>query len=160
MTTDGTKDASRLFDALAHRYRRIALYYLREHETATLDGLVDLVSGWVEVGPGPDEPVDRDAVRAELYHVHLPMLDEADLIEYDVDDRTVALRGYSAAAEEILDAAFEADTTETPLDIEGVLAAAAGEGDACRPGEAACGPDDGAGRGDRPGSATEDGDGG
>lgn len=158
MTTGGTKDTSRLFGALSQRYRRIVLYYLREHETATLDGLADLVTGWVEAGPGPDEPVDHDGVLAELHHVHLPMLDEAQLIEYDADDGTVALRGYSAAAEEILDAAFDADTTEARLDVEGMLAAAAGRSDARRPGEAACGSDDGADRDDPNVGGTEEGD--
>lgn len=158
MTTSGTKDTSRLFDALSHRYRRVVLYYLREHETAALDGLVDLVTGWVEAGPGPDESVDRDGVRAELHHVHLPTLESAELVEYDRDARSVAAADRSEAADVIIDAALKADTTGARLNVEGVLAAAEAHTETRSPGEAACGPGDDADRDDPPGRGTEEGD--
>ncbi|WP_436926549.1 DUF7344 domain-containing protein [Halosimplex amylolyticum] len=146
MAADSTRETSRLFGALSHRYRRIVLYYLREHETATLDVLVDLVTGWVQAGPGPDESVDHAEVRAQLHHVHLPTLDSAALVEYDPDAGTVSRCEYSAAAGEILDAALESDTTGTRLDVRGVLAAAEEQTRPRAPGEAACGPEDDAGR--------------
>ncbi|WP_459191765.1 DUF7344 domain-containing protein [Halosimplex sp. J119] len=132
MTECGTKRTSRLLDALAHRDRRIVCYYLREHETATVDRLVDLVAGWIEAGPGPNESVDRTSVRAGLHHVHLPTLDSAGLVEYEPDAGSVAFVKCSPGADEIVDAAFEADTTGARLDVEGVLAAVGSESEACR----------------------------
>lgn len=143
MTRYNMERTSRLFDALSHRDRRIVLYYLREHETATVDGLVDLVAGWVEAGPGPNEPVDRTSVRAGLHHVHLPTLDSAGLVEYDADTGSVALVECPPGTDEIVDAAFEADTTGARLDVDGVLAAVGAESETCRAGDGVSGFGDG-----------------
>ncbi|WP_123536239.1 DUF7344 domain-containing protein [Halosimplex salinum] len=45
-------------------------------------------------GAPSTEAVDTTEVR--LHHVHLPKLDEAGLVDYDVDDGTVAYRGEAA----------------------------------------------------------------
>lgn len=157
METGGSSDTSGLLGALSHRYRRIVLYHLREHETATLDGLVDLVAGWAEAGPGPDESVDHDGVRAELHHVYLPALDSVSLVEYDPRAGVIDSVDYSVAVEEILDAAFEADTTAARLDVRRVLAAAEGLPEPCSPGGATGDPDDG-GPSESSDDGTEEGD--
>lgn len=122
MRTDDGGDVSRLFEALARRDRRVVLYYLREHESASLDVLADLVTGWVEAGPGPDRAVDHVEVRTALHHVHLPVLDTAGLVEYDPDGGRVVVADLSAGEEATLDAALRADTTEATVDLGGLLA--------------------------------------
>jgi DNA-binding transcriptional ArsR family regulator len=124
MMFDGGGDPSRLFRALADPDRRVVLYYLREHESASLETLADLVTGWAEAGPGPDRSVARDDVRAGLHHVHLPALDAAGLVSYDSDGGRVTCDGLSPTGEAVLDAALAADTTEATVDLGRLLAAA------------------------------------
>ncbi|QLH77394.1 transcriptional regulator [Halosimplex rubrum] len=128
MRNDDGGDASRLFGALADRNRRVVLYYLREHESASLETFADLVTGWTEAGPGPDRSVAHDDVRIGLHHVHLPALDAAGLLEYDPDGGRVALAELSAAEAAVLDAAMRADATDAAVDLERLLAAAGGAG--------------------------------
>ncbi|WP_436931035.1 DUF7344 domain-containing protein [Halosimplex halobium] len=113
---------SRLFGALADGDRRIVLYYLREHESASVGTLADLVTGWAEAGPGPDRPVAREDVRVALHHVHLPALDAAGLVEYEPDEERVTLVPLSVDEGAAVDAALAADTTETGVDLGGLLA--------------------------------------
>lgn len=84
---------SRLLRALSHPHRRCVLYYLREHERATLETLADCVAGWMEAGPGRAAGVatDHEAVRTQLHHSHLPMLADAGVLRYDAGDRQVRL---------------------------------------------------------------------
>ncbi|WP_135363947.1 DUF7344 domain-containing protein [Halosimplex halophilum] len=121
-------NTSRLFGALADRDRRIVLYYLREHESASVGTLADLVTGWAEAGPGPDRPVAREDVRVALHHVHLPALDAAGLVEYDSDEGRVTLVPLSAGGEAAVDAALAADTTEAGVDLDALLASAGDPG--------------------------------
>jgi len=128
MPFDEGGETSRLFGALAELDRRIVLYYLREHESASLETLADLVTGWVAAGPGPDRSVTHDDVRVGLYHVHLPVLEAAGLVDRDPDGERVAFGGLSSAEETVLDAALAADTTDASVDLEGLLAAAGDAG--------------------------------
>ncbi|MFC4988441.1 DUF7344 domain-containing protein [Saliphagus infecundisoli] len=76
-----------VFDLLADRQRRYALYYLSEARdgVATVDDLVEHVS---RLEDGPGEP-GRASVRAALEHVHLPKLADAGVIEHDARSGTV-----------------------------------------------------------------------
>lgn len=157
MSTDSTRDVSRLFQALSNRYRRVVLYCLREHGTASFPTLTDAVTGWVEAGPGADESTSHQEVRVQLHHVHLPALESAGLVRYDADAGTVTLVGLSPAAEELLDAALDADTSAARLDLERVLAAV-DDGGSRRSGESVPGEcaDDGVGERGDDGGDTED----
>ena len=81
------------YEALAHENRRYVLTALCESETPLsltelAVELVDERSDVVEVG------VDRTAVerqKIELYHRHLPKLDDSGLVDFDVDRRLVRL---------------------------------------------------------------------
>ncbi|WP_436909235.1 DUF7344 domain-containing protein [Halosimplex marinum] len=128
MSSDEGGELSRLFGGLSDRDRRLVCYYLREHGSASVGTLADLVTGWVEAGPGPNESVDHGDVRVGLHHVHLPALDAAGLVAYDADAGTVTFEGVSAAGERVLDAALAADTTDSGVDLEGLLAAAGDAG--------------------------------
>lgn len=127
-----TERQSALFTALSHRRRRIACYHLREAGRADLRTLADTVTGWLTVGPGPDESVDHDSVRVDLHHVHLPNLDDSGLIDYDADEQVAAWKAVPATTDEVLDTALDADTSTSPLDVNQVLAVT-GRGDDTAP---------------------------
>lgn len=76
---------------LANPKRRIVLYYLQEHEFATVEDLSCQVAAW-ETGAEPDEvPSDAfERATAELVHTHLPKMAIALFIEFD--DRSLIVR--------------------------------------------------------------------
>jgi hypothetical protein len=84
--TDITVDT--VFELLANRYRRQLLFDLLEHTPQ-------------EAIPHPDDtPTDSDEcdrVQIEVYHLHLPKLADAGLIDWDHRSGTV-VRGHNFAA--------------------------------------------------------------
>jgi hypothetical protein len=74
--------------ALADEHRRAVLRTLHgAGEEMTLDTLADEVTQHVQMGR-VDEP-SRERVRIALHHVHLPKLDECELLDYDPQQRRV-----------------------------------------------------------------------
>jgi IS4 transposase len=74
-----------VFELLASRRRRYALYYLRgRQEPVHRDEMTRRVAAW-EAGVPPDDVSDAAATRVatSLHHVHLPRLREEGLVEYD-----------------------------------------------------------------------------
>lgn len=77
-----------LFDALRAERRRTVLSVLSDRERRMdLESLAEAVVA-AEDGRAGEDAVQRTRVR--LYHVHLPKLDDADLVAFDRDDCTVA----------------------------------------------------------------------
>lgn len=78
-----------LLDALAHERRRSVCEVLAaaDREFLPLDALSERVAG--RHHDGADAPTDPRTVRIELHHVHLPKLDEAELLEYDHETHAV-----------------------------------------------------------------------
>lgn len=78
---------------LQNERRRYVLKYLREQERQTC--LRD-VAEWIAVIEADESPPPtnvRNSVYVSLHQSHLPKLDEAGLIDYDRDRKTIALRG-------------------------------------------------------------------
>ena len=112
--------ADDLYAALARYPRRRVLSYLLEQPTASVDELADLLVGWEAAARdrsmGPDE---RTRVLLELVHVHLPHLDDAELVVYDaevdadadVDANQVRLRPIDEQVREAIGLALELDET-------------------------------------------------
>lgn len=71
----------RIFDALAHTYRRRILLFMSERSPRHLDGAT------LEDVATREEAVESSTV--ELRHVHLPKLADAGYIEWDRDEQTV-----------------------------------------------------------------------
>lgn len=74
-----------VFELLASRRRRYALYYLRgRQESVHRDEMARHVAAR-EAGVSPDDVDDAapSHVAASLHHVHLPRLRDAGLVEYD-----------------------------------------------------------------------------
>jgi len=116
---------SDLFRVLSHPHRRVVLYYLREHETASLDALAACVTGWDESGPGAatsTNPVDYERVRIQLHHTHLPMLADAGFVTYDVADEEVTLGDLLPPVEDVVSTAAGIDTGEEELDLDALVA--------------------------------------
>ena len=113
---------SELLRALSHPHRRVVLYYLREHERASLETLAGCATGRLESGPGRATGVatEYEAVRAQLHHSHLPMLAETGVFTYDVDSRKVRLGDFPAMAETLVSTALTFEAGDA--DIEGITA--------------------------------------
>lgn len=77
-------------DALSEPYSRYVLRYLREHRTARLEELVDVVfEAEVAGSDAIATPANREPVRFSLRNTVLPELDDLDYVNFDPDDRTV-----------------------------------------------------------------------
>lgn len=103
---DPTHDA--LFRVLAEPHRRVVCRYLasRDEGVANVDDLVDHVvhrdGARENVEPEDVGPEDRRRqVEIRLHHVHLPMLSDAGIVEFDARSGIVRYRG-SELLEELL----------------------------------------------------------
>lgn len=94
------------FAALAHRYRRSVIYFLRKYETpmALADLTDELV--WRETDRVPSsKPDERERLYSSLYHTHLPKLAAAGLANFDAESKLVSLGSDVEAAASLLDCA-------------------------------------------------------
>lgn len=90
---DGAELAE-LVDVFRDPIRRYVVSYLLDRETAGLDELADVVTGWKSArDDGVASPAERDRLRIQLYHVHLPSLATVDILEFDPEERTARLEG-------------------------------------------------------------------
>lgn len=97
--------ADDVFDALADERRRLVLWCLQTYETPMelieiAEEIVVLETG-TEEADGPD--VDLETVHTSLYHVHVPKLADAGIVEYDRDRDVVTLLESVERHESVLD---------------------------------------------------------
>lgn len=89
--TELSKDE--LFRILSSSRRRYIIFFLHEEgESVSLNELATRIAA--EENDRPVEEVtdsERQRVYISLYQTHLPKLEEADIIEYDEDERMVTL---------------------------------------------------------------------
>ena len=87
------------FDLLSNHRRRYTLYYLEQNgEAATIGDLSARIAAWENDILVSDVTYDeRKRVYTSLQQVHLPRMDEADVIEFD--DRSGAVELGPAAAD-------------------------------------------------------------
>ena len=106
-----------VYAAMSHRDRRLALYYVRWRGEVDVEELADVVTGWRNAGTrGMATREERDRVRIELGARHLPILDDADLLEYDHEDGTVTRRSLPDSVSTLVALAFgwEGDVRDSP----------------------------------------------
>lgn len=86
---EGSDSIDASFDALSDPRRRSLCRYVMRTETdvVTSEELTDYVVDRAPETAAAD--VERQRVATELRHVHLPKLDEADVVEYDRRSETV-----------------------------------------------------------------------
>jgi hypothetical protein len=90
-----------LFETLSNRRRRYALHYLKQTERTTvpLRDVAEQVAAW-EFGKTVDRlPYDeRKTVHTALRQLHLPKMDEVDIVDFDKQRGTVELTEKAAEA--------------------------------------------------------------
>ncbi|WP_217471954.1 DUF7344 domain-containing protein [Haloterrigena gelatinilytica] len=83
-----------LFELLADRRRRYALYYLQtaSDDVVGFDAVVTQLANWetrLETEPTNDH---REEIEIALHHEHLPKLEDHDIIDYDSESETIRYR--------------------------------------------------------------------
>jgi len=102
----GSLDLPTVLEALRNDRRRRLLFHLRQHGSATLDELLDVMGIGTETSP--TAPGIR-RTRATLYHCDLPKLEELGLVAVDVISGTVRLLAKPDLLDEWLDLAVRTD---------------------------------------------------
>jgi len=111
MTDGGRTLLDRILAGFGDKYRRYVLYYLDCEESAKTEQLVRQVAAWdadCDLDDVPDERQERVAV--QLHHVHLPMLEDLGLIEYDRRSGAVRFGEPPEQLDEFIDLAKSADS--------------------------------------------------
>lgn len=95
MTTienDGGDELGRYLDVLSAPRRRYILYYLHEHRSSNIAELAEYILQ-CETDQSISEILedDRHSVEVDLYHRHLPHLDEAHLVRFDKRNKDVRI---------------------------------------------------------------------
>lgn len=102
-----------LLSLLSYRRRRDTLYYISDHETASLESLATSIAAREADIPAENVSADeREAVLIDLYHNHLPKLADQRLIEYDSRSGAIMWSSPPDNLEELLECchALEAET--------------------------------------------------
>lgn len=94
-----------IFSVLQNARRRYVIYYLVTHDGwVTSRDLADQVAAWENDDPVQELSYEqRKRVRTALYQTHLPRLDDAGVIEYDVRDGRLRPTDQLTAYERYLD---------------------------------------------------------
>lgn len=99
------------FLALRDRDRRLALYFLLEHETASVAELADVVTAWRHAADGGVvEPQCRNRRYRRLRRIHVPKLVEVGVVTHDEETDRVSLAPCSDAVRELASRACAAET--------------------------------------------------
>ena len=92
---DTEASTDELLDVLGHARRRAVLTVLADRSSSMgVEQLAHHVAAREresELAAVPDDAVEETHVT--LHHVHLPKLDEADLVDHDREDKSVTLTG-------------------------------------------------------------------
>lgn len=84
---DGSTEAvDRFYRALADHRRRIAIRVVHRRGAVELEALADAIA---TQEPGES---DRETIQISLVHQHLPLLNEAGIVEYDSEAKRVTAR--------------------------------------------------------------------
>jgi len=90
-SSDHSLSTDEAFSILSNRRRRFALHALREQGSKMeLGTLAECVAAW-EQGVGRDEisAAERKSVYTSLQQMHLPMMDDADVVRFDKRSGTI-----------------------------------------------------------------------
>lgn len=83
-----TASTETLLRAVADPERRAALRHLQATDSHGVD-----VDDLAKAVASPGQPTDDEKIAIELYHTHLPVLADAEVIEFDRKRGSVAYRG-------------------------------------------------------------------
>lgn len=89
----GKESVNQYLSVLSDHRRRFLLYYLRKTTSAEIGEAARRVVAWNrELSPENVPESAREKMEVALYHLHLPKLVEAGLIEYDDRSSTIRFR--------------------------------------------------------------------
>jgi len=81
-----------LYEALASENRRRTVFFLLDEKETTVETLATVLAGWAADETGSmSSPADRDQIRIELVHNHLPRLEAAGLVSYDAQEGDIRI---------------------------------------------------------------------
>jgi hypothetical protein len=81
-----------VFTVLSDEYRRIVLtYLLQENKLVAVDELVNHLLEEPQSGDKFRQDEVRESVAIALHHIHLPMMDDVGMIEYDPEQNEVKI---------------------------------------------------------------------
>ena len=112
LSDGGPLELTSVLEALQNDRRRRLLFHLRQHGSATLDELLDVL------GVGTETDIHAPGIRrtrTTLYHRDLPKLEELGLIEVNVLSGTVSLLAERHILGEWLDLAARTDFAHSPV---------------------------------------------
>jgi hypothetical protein len=93
-----------LFDSLSSARRRAVITALDDARTpVSLSELAESITTDETESVGERSPDSVRSVTTSLHHVHLPKLDAADVVEYDVEAGEVAVGDHHGDARELLE---------------------------------------------------------
>ncbi|WP_423751263.1 DUF7344 domain-containing protein [Salinirarus marinus] len=92
LRTDRNLPETDIHDILRNDRRRNVIKQLQEtnHEVSLRDLSVRVAE--IETGESPPPSNIRDSVYISLHQTHLPKLDDADIVDYDSDRKTISLQ--------------------------------------------------------------------
>jgi DNA-binding transcriptional ArsR family regulator len=99
-----------LLSLLGHRRRRDVLYSLVESEVTDVESLAATIAARESDGPSDGIDDERDAVVIDLYHNHLPKLNDRGLIEYDSRSGAVRWTSLPTDVETLLECCHSLET--------------------------------------------------
>lgn len=109
----GHTPLNRILISLQVNRRRYLLYYLQEEDSCDLDDAAQHVAAWEQGCDLSDVPPKiHDRIQMELYHIHLPKLEQLNIIDYDKRSGGIRLRD----PPDKLDAFLELARAEDELD--------------------------------------------
>lgn len=92
-----------VYRALADRARRRVLAYLLDERESTVDKLAAVLVGWDAVDRESTTTADeRSDWGIRLYHLHLPLLADVGLVDFDADAGTVELADLDPAVRDLI----------------------------------------------------------
>jgi hypothetical protein len=97
------------YRALASRPRRRLVAHLLGVETSSTDELASLLCGWELADETLVTPERRREFATRLFHVHLPVLEEAGLVSYDAESERVDIEPVDERVRDLVRAAIEAE---------------------------------------------------
>lgn len=98
----------RLYRALAATERRRLLYLLLDEGERRVEELATVLTGWDATETGTMGTADdRERTLVELRHVHLPLLADVGLVEYDRQLITVDAESVDPLLEELLERSLD-----------------------------------------------------
>lgn len=108
----------RLYRALASTRRRRVLYLLLDERVQSVDAIATVLTGWeaTERG-GMGTPQDHERTTVDLEHSHLPLLAEAELVDYDRQRRSVCLRPLDPAVRKLIRQSISAEDVPGREDV-------------------------------------------